>query len=41
VLRKLDGRPPLRVRFTYDELKQADPASVRIHALPGDVVVVD
>jgi polysaccharide export outer membrane protein len=41
VLRKLDGRPTLRVRFTFDELKQADPASVGFTLSPGDVVVVD
>ena len=41
VLRKLEGKPPLRVRFTFDELKQADPSSVGFALSPGDVVVVD
>jgi polysaccharide export outer membrane protein len=41
VLRKQAGKPPLRVRFTYDELKQAEPAAVGFALSPGDVVVVD
>lgn len=42
VIRKGDGRqPPLRVRFTFDDLKQASPSAVDFTLSPGDVVVVD
>ncbi len=42
VVRKQDGgKAPLRVRFSYSDLAQAEPHAVGFVLSPGDVVVVD
>jgi polysaccharide biosynthesis/export protein len=35
-----DGRPPMRVRFRYGDLLEAEPRSLSIEVQDGDVVVV-
>lgn len=35
------GPKPLRVRFTYDAIKQGDPAALRFSLRSGDVLVVE